>query len=146
MREVVGMTISAVSPASLVSLPLALHQAAPCFAAAAIGTLTFTPGERALVRAPACARRARTIDVDVAERLRSFALVRWPHVQRRHIVVSESISLDPRVRPHTVTLLCTEHDDVACLHIDNASERITAAEVRSARLTVLKALSDPFAI
>jgi hypothetical protein len=108
--------------------------------------LTFAPGERALVRAPACARRARSIDVDVAERLRRFAIVRWPHAQRRHIVVSESISLDPRVRPHTVTLLWIEHDHVECLHIDNASERITAAEVHSARLSVLNAPPDPSAI
>lgn len=146
MSEVVGMTTAALSRATSPSLDQSLVWRASAATTTDPGSLTFAPGGRALVRAPACARRGRTIDFDVAERLYGFALVRWPHAQRRQLRLSESMSLDPRVRPHTVTLLCLENEHVECLHIDNASERISCADVLSARLRLLIPSFDPSAI
>ena len=139
------MTTTAVSLARVASLPLSSRRADDRPTAATIDALTFSPGQRAVLRAPACARRSRTIDFDVVERLYSFALMRWPHAQRRQLIISESMSLDPRVRPHTVTMLCIDHH-IECLHIDNASERITRADVLTARLTLLTPRPDPSAI
>jgi hypothetical protein len=146
MSEVVGMTTAALSCATSPSLEQSLVWRASASTTTDPGTMTFAPGGRALVRAPACARRPRTIDFDVAERLYSFALVRWPHAQRWQLVISESMSLDPRVRPHTVTLLCVEREHVESLRIDQASERITADDVLAAPLTLLLSPADPSAI
>lgn len=88
---------------------------------------------RGVVRAPARARRARQLDEEVEARLRAFAAERWPHRGAEHIAVMESISLDPLIRPHTVTIRCeVSPDTFVLLQIDAAAEKVSRDDILQA--------------